>query len=107
MAAILQQIIGNDNDARKTAEAQLQDAKRAEADKYATYLIAIVHPSHGASFSPEVKSLAAVILRRNVSIMQIDSGDVKDAANNANLWDRLTDQAREFLKISIVETLQN
>jgi hypothetical protein len=34
----------------------------------------------------EVRSLAAVILRRNISASDVDSGDVEDVANNDNLW---------------------
>jgi len=69
-------------------------------------MVSIIHPVAGANFSPEVKSLAAVIFRRNVSIVSVDTSDVKDASNNANLWDRLTDPARTFIKQAILEILQ-
>jgi hypothetical protein len=47
-------------------------------------MVAVLNPN--AQFTLEVKSLAAVILRRNISTTSIDSSDVADAANNANLW---------------------
>lgn len=106
MGAILAQVLDKDNNARKAAEAQLNEAKRNDADKYAAYMVSIIHPVAGANFSPEVKSLAAVIFRRNVSIVSVDTSDVKDASNNANLWDRLTDPARTFIKQAILEILQ-
>jgi hypothetical protein len=62
---VLQDILANDNIARKAAEQKLNDAKRDQVDKYACYLVSVLHP--GQQFSIEVKSLAAVILRRNIS----------------------------------------
>ena len=56
--------------------------------------------------SPEVKSLAAVILRRNISTSAIDSSDVKDVANNANLWQRLSDENRNTVKQQLIEVLR-
>lgn len=35
----------------------------------------------------------------------MDSSDIKDVANNANLWQRLSDDARTFVKRQILETL--
>ncbi len=103
------QILGNvlqtDNIVRKQAEAQLNDAKRSEADRYACYMVAVLNPN--AAFSVEVKSLAAVILRRNVSTTSIDSSDVNDTANNANLWQRLSNEARAFVKGQILESLNS
>ena len=43
-----------------------------------------------ATLSPEAKSLAAVILPCNVSTIACDTSDDKDAANNGNLWTRIT-----------------
>jgi len=85
IGAILGEILQNDNNVRKAAEERLNQAKRAEADRYAATLAAVFHPSN-TQFTPEVKSLAAVILRRGVSVQAIDSSDLTDVANNANLW---------------------
>ena len=52
-------------------------------------MVSVLNPNAG--FSLEVKSLAAVILRRNISTTSVDSSDATDAANNANLWLRLSD----------------
>lgn len=56
--------------------------------------------------TPEVKSLAAVILRRNISTSAIDSSDVNDVANNANLWQRLSDENRNTVKQQLIEVLR-
>ena len=73
---ILSNVLQTDNNIRKQAESQLNDAKRAEADRYACYMVAVLNPN--AAFNIEVKSLAAVILRRNISTTSIDSSDVND-----------------------------
>ena len=39
-----------------------------------------------STYNLEVKSLAAVILRRNISTSAVDSQDVGNAENNYNLW---------------------
>ena len=41
---ILGQILQNDNEIRKAAEAQLNQAKLAQTDKYAMLLTAVIHP---------------------------------------------------------------
>ena len=41
---ILGQILQNDNEIRKAAEAQLNQAKLAQTDKYAMLLVAVIHP---------------------------------------------------------------
>ena len=51
-----------------------------------------------ASVSVEAKSLAAVILRRNISTEAIDAGDLANQENNQNLWKRLSDDARNAVK---------
>ena len=103
IGAILQQILLNNNETRKQAEAALNDAKRSEADKYACYMVSVLNPN--ANFSLEVKSLAAVILRRNISTSSVDTGDAFDAANNANLWMRLSAPAKTHVKSQILEAL--
>jgi hypothetical protein len=54
-----------------------------------------------------VKSLAAVILRRNISHTAADSQDTINLANNKNLWERLSPEARELVKTELLKTLQN
>jgi len=52
-----------------------------------------LHPNQ-TQISFEAKSLAAVILRRNISTEAIDASDLINQSNNANLWKRLSDDAR-------------
>ena len=85
---ILQQILGNDNDTRKAAEAQLNTARREQTDKYATLLSAMIHPSQ-AQVSAEAKSLAAVLLRGNISTWAKTAEDVSTGPQD-NLWRRIT-----------------
>ena len=63
---ILSEILQNDNNLRKAAEEKLNLAKRSDPDRYACYLVSVLHAD--CQFGVDVKSLAAVILRRNVSI---------------------------------------
>lgn len=51
-------------------------------------MAAVVHPSN--NFSVEAKSLAAVILRRNISTTDIATSDITDQANNENIWTRIS-----------------
>lgn len=101
---ILQQILSNDNVQRKAAEDQLNAAKSAQTDKYALLLSAVLHPAQTA-ISVEAKCLAAVILRRNISTEATDAQDLANQDNNANLWKRLSDMAREEVKTTILQTL--
>ena len=55
-----------------------------------------------AEFNAEVKSLAAVILRRNISSTATDSQDITD---NTNLWSRLSPDAKEFVKSELLKTI--
>ena len=104
ISGILQQILANDNVQRKQAEDQLNSAKSAETNKYALLMASILDPTL-TSVSVEAKSLAAVILRRNISTEAIDAGDLANQENNQNLWKRLSDDARSAVKASILETL--
>lgn len=54
----------------------------------------------------EVRSLAAVILRRNISYTATDSQDVNNQANNANLWARLSADAKAYVKTELLKTLE-
>ena len=53
----------------------------------------------------DVKSLAAVILRRNISSNATDSQDLTNAANNINLWERLNTEAKDFIKVELIKTV--
>lgn len=53
-----------------------------------------------------MKSLAAVILRRNISYTATDSQDVVNQANNANLWSRLTPETKTYVKTELLNTVQ-
>lgn len=101
---ILQQILQNDNQTRKEAEGKLNTAKSQSADQYAVTLCAVIHPST-TQFALDVKSLAAVIIRRNISIQEVDSQDVSNASNNSNLWQRLSDNGRQAVQAMVIETL--
>lgn len=103
VATILQQILSNDNEQRKVAEAQLNTAKSTETSKYAMLMVSILDPAMTA-VSVEAKSLAAVILRRNIS-SEADATDLTNQENNVNLWKRLTDEARTAVKASLLDTL--
>ena len=98
---ILTKILGTDNEVRKEAEAQLNVAKQAQTDKYALLFAAVIHPN-SEQFSLEAKSLAAVILRRNISTTDIATSDINDTTNNENLWTRMSDQCKTALKQSIL-----
>lgn len=71
---ILSEILQNDNNLRKAAEEKLNAAKRSDPDRYACYLISVLSPE--CQFSLDVKSLAAVILRRNISIQSQNYSDL-------------------------------
>jgi hypothetical protein len=67
-------------------------------------MVYVMHPQYAAT--PEVKSLSAVILRRNISTSSVDVSDVTDASNNDNLWQRLSDETRNGLKVQLAEVLR-
>jgi len=68
---------------------------------YPIYQILINIDGYGA----EVKSLAAVILRRNISSTASDSQDINNSDNNLNLWKRLSETGREYVKTELLKTL--
>jgi len=68
-------------------------------------MVKVMDPSQ--QINPEIRSLAAVILRRNISTTDLDSGDAQDSENNANLWQRLSDPCRDQVKGAILMVLQN
>ena len=104
VAGILSQILANDNTTRKGAEEKLSNAKLASPDKYCLLLCSMFHPS-SHQVQLEVKQLASVILRRNISIESIDTQDLNNLSNNDNLWQRLSDEARAQTQTLVLETL--
>ena len=102
LANALQQVLGTDNVARKEAEEKVNQIKREAPEKYAVYLSNIMQVD--SPYGEEVKSLAAVILRRNISAVSIDSQDMNQE-NNANLWERLTPEAREAVKGNLLKVI--
>jgi hypothetical protein len=64
------------------------------------YLLTLI-----ADVGIDVKSLAAVILRRNISSSSNDSQDVNNATNNTNLWTRLTPETKAYLKVELLKTI--
>ena len=102
---ILSEILQNDNTMRKAAEDKLNAAKRSDPDRYACYLVSVLSPE--CPFGIDVKSLAAVILRRNISIQAVDVSDMQDQTNNQNLYQRLSDSARDYIQNATIATLQS
>ena len=58
-----------------------------------------------ADCNAEVRSLAAVILRRNISYTATDSQDLSNQANNANLWKRLSPDAQNVVKTELLKAM--
>jgi len=44
-------------------------------------------------------------LRRNISSTATDSQDLANQDNNANLWKRLSAEAKEFAKVELLKTI--
>ena len=68
-------------------------------------MVYVLNPSCNAS--AEIKSLSAVILRRNISISDADASDINNKDNNTNLWMRLSDETRNFVKTELLNVLNN
>lgn len=105
LTAILTTILANDNELRKNAENSLNEVKKNDPNRYAQLMVYVMHPQYQGA-NPEVKSLASVILRRNISTSAVDVADVADAANNANLWQRLSNECRAQMKTHLLEALR-
>ena len=60
-----------------------------------------------ADVQAEVKALAAVIIRRNISSTSADSQDVANADNNVNLWKRLSPEAKNFVKTELLKAIND
>lgn len=52
-----------------------------------------------------MKSLAAVILRRNISYTATDSQDIQNQQNNLNLWKRLSPDAHTYIKAELLKVI--
>lgn len=94
MAQQLSTVLGNDNAARKEAEAHLKKIREGDPNKYAGYLSYIIAQ---ADAPPEARTLGCVILRRSLT-----SAVVEDKT----LWDLLADQPKEYMKSQILESVQ-
>ena len=88
---------------RKAAEAQLNSARRDQTDKYATLLAAVIHPSQ-TQIALEVKSMAAVLLRGNISTWAKSPEDNSTGPDDS-LWTRVTPETQAAIKQSVLETL--
>ena len=89
-------VLGEDNDARKAAEAVLLSTKEGAPDKYAVYLTAVVMD---AEAPPAIKSLSCVLLRRNVnSNMDTPAAD----GSKRTLWAALDAGSQDFLKTNLL-----
>ena len=72
--------MGQDNDARKGAEGELNKIKEGDPDKYGVYLTAVIMEPAAPL---EIKSLAAVVLRRSISTVLPE--------RKQTLWEALSD----------------
>jgi hypothetical protein len=75
MADRLVEVLGNDNDLRKSAEGHLKQIREGDPQKYACYLSYLIAD---ASAPVEARTLGLVLLRRNLNT------PVKD---NKSLWE--------------------
>lgn len=91
----LQIVLGNDNDARKAAEAHIEKIKLEEPNKYAAYLTIIITQD---DCPPDIKTLCAVLLRRSVNSAL---GKKKET-----LWELLTDETKEIVKTQLLTEIR-
>lgn len=82
-------MLGQDNAARKDAEEHLKKIRDGEPDKYGVYLTSVMMDQ---GCGADIKSLAAVILRRSIC----------SAVHEKTLWESLTPDAREFMKSNLL-----
>ena len=96
MVTQLQTVLASDNEARKGAEAELNKIKEGDPDKYACYLTAVLMELNAPL---DIKSLAAVILRRSIGTMLPEK--------KQTLWESLSQQAKDFLKNNLLNITKN
>lgn len=92
----LQTVLGQDNDARKGAEAALAKIREGEPDKYAGYLTAVIMEAEAPA---DIKALASVILRRGLTTALPNKKET--------LWEALTPGAKDFLKTNLLSTIRS
>jgi hypothetical protein len=72
----------------------LKKIREGDPDKYAAYLAAIINDE--SNIQTETRSLASVILRRNLNT---------EVAANKTVWESLSEQTREFLKTTLLQSI--
>ena len=92
-------VLGEDNDARKGAEQVLVSTKEGAPDKYAVYLTAIIQDQEAP---PAIKSLAAVLLRRNVN-SPMDTA-LPDGTKRT-LWAALDANSKSYLQTTLLAAI--
>ena len=96
MVQQLQIVLGVDNKARKDAEQHLSKIREGEPEKYACYLASIIQDSGAPA---EIRSLAAVILRRNLGTVVGES--------KKTLWEALNETAKDWLRTTLLTTIKS
>ena len=88
-------VLGDNNEARKAAEAVLASTKEQQPDKYAVYLTTIILDLDAPV---EIKTLCCVILRRSLNTNLTDS---------KTLWETLNAQSKEYLKTNLILAIRS
>lgn len=96
MAAQLQVILGNDNNARKESEENIKKIRESEPDKYVSYLSTLCCDP---TVEMQIKTLSAVILRRTLISYNEQS--------KMQLWEMLKPETKGYLKSQLLETVKN
>ena len=95
MVGQLQLVLGQDNAARKEAEAHIGKIKEEEPDKYATYLTIIIADGECPD---DIKALCAVLLRRSIGTVVADKKET--------LWELMKPEARELVKQQLLDVMK-
>jgi hypothetical protein len=88
-------VLGDNNEARKAAEAVLASTKEQQPDKYAVYLTTIILD---ADAPVEIKTLCCVIMRRSLNSNLTDS---------KTLWETLNAHSKEYLKTNLILAIRS
>lgn len=83
-----------DNEARRTAEQTLEEAKTANPEELAAALIKTCNETDAATCPPHVRSLAAVLLRGLV-------------AGSRSEWSRMSIGVRETIKDALLHSVNH
>jgi len=97
----LQIVMQNDNQARKEAEASLQQVRTQDPDKYAHCIIQIVNSTE---VGVDVRSLALVIFRRNISSL---INEEKDVADSQCIWKIIKKETRTLISQATLQMVEN